>query len=136
MSFVKLIQESCHLGDEIRHRLYDRVFSDMVVRTGDGRDHRVHRLVLAAASPFVRGLLLQASEEELPVVVLPDFTSESFTSLLPCLYGGFRESDRQPDPEIARLLRVGPWAPAHDKPLSPRSSVQPAENHHENSGGK
>jgi hypothetical protein len=97
------------LAEAFRSRLKDGLFADLLIRTGDGQQVHVHRLVLAAVSLTAKECLLDVCCDDQPIIILPDFTAEDVHSVLPFLYGGCGQDTSPPSLELVGCLQIGQW---------------------------
>ena len=97
------------LSEAFRNRLEDHLFTDLLIRTADGREVPAHRLILAAVSPILNEALLELDREPAVSIILPDFTWEEVHTLLPYLYGGCNKKWPQPNADLLECLQIGVW---------------------------
>ena len=84
-------------------------WSDVRVVLSDGACD-AHRLVLASASCLLGAALseLEALQEDVSTVIMPDFDTESFSRLAAYLYGGLEaEADDYREDGLLECLRIG-----------------------------
>ena len=100
------------LAKAFQNRLEDHLFTDLLIRTADGRELAAHRLIFAAASPALKEAILELDLEPTVTLILPDFKHEDIQSILPFLYGGYiKEKASQPVPcaDLLKCLQIGLW---------------------------
>jgi len=73
--------------EEILHEYRTASRYDAIWKCNEGR-YKVHRFVLALASPFLRDILSTQSDEQKPVIYTPDFSGPSIKAILCLFYTG------------------------------------------------
>ena len=112
-NFVRLAHTDPTVGDPLKHGFHSMLqesrYCDTVLHCSDGKI-MLHRLVLGAASPFLRRVLRVAWRncEDNADLLLPDFSISDIHCVLPFLYG-FAEESSEIKGSLLDCLQLGKY---------------------------
>lgn len=81
-----------HVAQEVGECLESGLYTDLMIRCQGGHTLHAHKLVLSAASPYIRALLENNDWEDVQTMELPDTEQEELTLLLEIVYNGSVEA--------------------------------------------
>jgi len=95
--------------DGLQQSLLNQDYVDVtLLGEGKGAGIKCHRLVLAASSPFLAGLLNNLGDEEEPVILIPGVSSHHIVKLVELFYYGDGERDNETN-QLLSMLKIETW---------------------------